>query len=305
MASSLDFAPIDCDMDDDPKVSWLLDELGGASGRAAVYGSLVLVMQRIYKNGFYLPYGRFERIKLAKDLAMTVEELDGFLSACVDAELLDAGMYGLGVLTSNGIQERYFRARKSRVVSDDDARYVIGAQSDAERDSPKSSEELRKAPKNSEKLRDSPKNAEPSEEKRREVKRSKGKKTPRAASGSSSSGSGQGFSGIGGLVHPLPCMAEVSDPSGAYFDLAGGEHDTPWDALEASFAHAARGQPILPFAAGVAELCPKGCACSLGDVERCARLLQGALAKFDPARSSSPLPLARRIIADERGGATC
>ena len=69
MASQLEFVPIDIDMADDPKVSYLMDTVGAgdAAARFAAYGRLVLVMQRVYHDGFYLSYGKFERIKLAKD----------------------------------------------------------------------------------------------------------------------------------------------------------------------------------------------------------------------------------------------
>ena len=314
MASSIDYVPVEIDMLDDPKVSALLDDLsdGDPAARFAAYGRLVLVLQRIYHDGFYMRYGRFERRKLAKDAGLGPEELDSFLAACAECEVLDAEMLGRGVLTSRGIQRRYFRARKAALssVSEEDAPYIIERQdaprespgiSEKRREPPKSAENRRKAPKGSEKLRETP-------GLKREVKRSKEKRSEEeedaragAASGSSSS---SGF--LPSLADSLPdgaplsCLAAVADPGAQYFGAGGEPFDTPWGALASVYAERTRGEPIGPFAAQVASLCPSGCPRDLASVERCARLLRKALERYDPAKGG-PFALARKIIEDERG----
>ena len=130
MANSIDYVPIDIDMLDDPKVSALLDDLSDEDpvARFTAFGRLVAVLQHVYHDGFYMVYGKFERRKLAKDAAMTPDELDAFLSACVECELFDAGMWERGVITSRGVQERYFRAKsksKSSVSLTDEEREFI------------------------------------------------------------------------------------------------------------------------------------------------------------------------------------
>lgn len=146
MASSIDYVPVDIDMLDDPKVSALLNDLsdGDPAARFAAYGRFVLVLQRIYHDGFYMRYGKFERRKLAKD----------------------AGMLERGALTSRGIQRRYFRARKAALssVSEEDAPFVIARAEDC-REPPRTSEKRREVPIIAEKRRTL-------KEKRREVKRS-------------------------------------------------------------------------------------------------------------------------------------
>ncbi|TXF39053.1 DUF4373 domain-containing protein [Collinsella sp. BA40] len=315
MASQLEFVPIDIDMADDPKVSYLMDTVGAgdAAARFAAYGRLVLVMQRVYHDGFYLSYGKFERIKLAKDAGMSADELDGFIESCIDAELFDEGMFREhGVLTSRGIQARYFRARKTKAVADEDAPFVLGSaapervREDELRDSPKSSENRREVPKSSEIRRKAPKNAEPSEEKRRRSKEksSEGKTRGAAArAASSSSGDSGGFASVAAGAFPLACLSAVSDPAGGYFDSAGAVHDTPWGAIEATYTDRTGGGNVRTFAMQVASLCPKGCDCSLERVEGCARLIMRSLERFDPAKGASPFPLAKKIIQDERGAA--
>lgn len=171
MASSIDYVPVDIDMLDDPKVSALLDDLsdGDPAAHFAAYGRLVIVLQRIYHDGLYMRYGKFERRKLAKDAGMAPEELDAFLEACAECEVLDAGMLERGALTSRGIQRRYFRARKAALssVSEEDAPFVIARAEDC-REPPRTSEKRREAPRSSENRRETP-------NLKREEKRSKEK----------------------------------------------------------------------------------------------------------------------------------
>lgn len=295
MASSIDYVPVDIDILDDPKVSALLDDLsdGDPAARFAAFGRLVTVLQHIYHNGFYLMYGRFERRKLAKDLDLAPEELDAFLDACVECEIFDARLWGDGVLTSRGIQARYFlvkrKGKASVTLSDEERRYLLDDSAPSRADS------REVAP-----IRADSREVALREEKRRKEKEREEDARAVAASGPSSSSSLRSLADVpsGGAL--LACLAEVADPSARYFDDAGNEYDTPWDALAADFAARTRGQPIGPFAAQVAALCPGDCPRDLGHVEACARLLRRAVARYDPSKGSL-FPLARKIIEDERG----
>lgn len=312
VAASIEFVPVDIDMAEDPKVSALLDDLSGgdAGARMAAYGRLVSVLQRIYHDGFYLAYGRFERRKLAKDLGLSPDDLDAFIEACIDCEIFDAGMFERGVLTSRGIQRRYFRAKKQgkQAVPEEDAQYIIEpgdvpTASVALRESPRSSEIRRESPRSPGNRREAPRSAGPSE-----VKGSKGKRSEDddARAGARSASSSAGPDGEGALppaagAYPLACLSTVYDEAGAYFDDEGEAFATPWDALVSTHAHRTRGQPIEGFARQVAAMCPRGCDRSLGRVEACGRLLSRALTEYDPAKSPNPFPLAAKIIRDERG----
>lgn len=309
MASSLDFVPVDIDMADDPKVFALMEELGGDDecARWASYGRPLALMQRIYHEGFYLVYGRFERRKMARDLGMTGEELDSFIESCISCEIFDEGAYRqLSALTSRGIQRRYFKAKKTgkASVSDEDAPYVlIELRAAPSQSAPKNAENRREAPKRE---KNAPKNAEPSEEKIREEKISKEKireASARSAHRSSSDSDLPSLRSLAATAYPLACMSTVADPHGGYMDDAGEAYDTPWDALVSTHAHKTGGQPIDGFARQVAKLCPKGCDCSLERVEECARMIRRGLDKFDPSKGANPYPLVAKIIRDERGDA--
>ena len=316
MASSIEFVPVDVDMLDDPKVSALMDDLGGGDPvrEFAAYGRLMAVLAHVYHDGFYMRYGRFERRKLAKDVGLPPDELDSFVEACIECEIFDAAMFERGVLTSKGIQRRYFKAKKlgKQSVAPDEEEYIIddescqqgGAvmRSEKRRESPRSSGNRRESPRSSEKRRESPRTAEPSEEKISKGKSSKDEDEARAGArrGSSSSISKDRAASLL-QAYPLACLSTVYDERGAYFDDAGEAHATPWDALVSTYANRTRGQPIEGFARQVAAMCPRSCDRSLGRVEGCARLLQRALAGYDPAKSPNPFPLAKKIIEDERG----
>ena len=316
MASSIEFVPVDVDMLDDPKVSALMDDLGGGdpAREFAAYGRLMAVLAHVYHDGFYMRYGRFERRKLAKDVGLSPDELDAFIEACIECEIFDAAMFERGVLTSRGIQRRYFKAKKlgKQSVAPEEEEYIIceddcqqggaAVRSENRRESPRSSEKRRESPRSSGKRREAPGNAEPSEEKISKGKLSKDEDDARAGArrGSSSSVSKNPGAALA-QAYPLACLSTVYDERGAYFDDAGEVHATPWDALVATYANRTRGQPIEGFARQVAAMCPRSCDRSLGRVEGCARLLQRALAGYDPGKSPNPFPLAKKIIEDERG----
>lgn len=341
MAAPLDFMPVDIDMPDDPKIFAIMEDLGGddESARWCAYGRLVALMQRVYHDGFYMVYGRFERRKLARDLGLTGEEMDSFVEKCVECEIFDASVWrDLGALTSRGIQRRYFKAKKTgkASVSEEDRPYLLldlprvsgtlrdpGAAPDCSEDADSDdaadgAENRRESPRNAENrravpasLRESPSGsgiapriAEPSEDKRREEKKRKEKERKRPAGAGRGGRRQEGAQGISSLLagtHPLACMSAVSDPGGEYFDDVGASFSTPWDAVASTFSHVAPGRNLAAFAGRVADMCPEGCPCTLERVEGCARIVQSALRKFDPARGSDPFPLVRRIIEDERG----
>lgn len=328
MAAPLEFMPVDIDMADDPKVFALMEEAGGddEGARWAAFGRLVALMQRVYHDGFYMRYGRFERRKAARDMGLTGEEMDRFVRLCVDCEIFDARLYEEhGVLTSRGIQRRYFKAKKTgkSSVSDEDRPYLLvdsADQGQVTRAERKPSGNRREAPRIaepcSENRRESPslapRAAEPSEEKIREDKKREEKRREDSegvaacadgdADGAGSSSSSEKFRQFM-LSTPLGCLKAVSDPAGAYFDGAGEAHGTPWAALASDYDRATHGGDISPFARQVAKMCPRTCDRSLERVEACGRMLQRAVRMYDPAKGANPFPLARKIIADERGDA--
>ena len=111
-------------------------------------------------------------------------------------------------------------------------------------------------------------------------------------------GSSSSVSGIEGVP---PCMVAVRDDGTWFPDDADGVYPTIGEALQARYAHRTGLSDFPEFIAKVAKRCPGGCR---GDPQRashCHALLARALDRYEPAKGSSPLPLALKIIDEDRG----
>lgn len=110
----LDWFKLDCVTDD--KIS-LIEAQFGLAGFAAV----VKLWQKIYGGeGYYCKWDDDVRLLFARSLGMTLKEIDTLISACVKRGLFDDGMLKkYGILTSHGIQQRYYECadrRKKEVI---------------------------------------------------------------------------------------------------------------------------------------------------------------------------------------------
>ncbi len=118
----VDYFPIETDMKDDDKVFALkyrfgLDADGVYDNTAAfaAYGRFIELLASIYREGFALKMSNQKCLQLSQRLGLTLPEFKDFTQACVDVGLFDDGLWARdGVLTSRGIQHRYFHAVKRR-----------------------------------------------------------------------------------------------------------------------------------------------------------------------------------------------
>lgn len=291
---------------DDEKVFDLMEaaEERGEDGFAS-FGRWVALLCRIYREGPALQLdGRTER-KLARDLGMTREALLGFVSQCVESGLLDRGLWERErVLTSGGIQRRWCAAKKRvKALPADMRQWSLLDVADAgdASESRQISANLGTWPEFSEKCRemgDTPQfgaetrqisglDKKREEEIRREEKREDEKK---------SSSSSRGLEGS------VPACMSATREDGTWFaDDADGVYPTIGEALEARYRHRTGLSDFADFVSRVASRCPGGCR---GDPERaaqCHALIARALDRYEPSRGSSPLPLALKIIEQDRG----
>ena len=113
--SSLTYFPCDCNFFNDCKVIALTAECGAV-------GQLVYIhlLCAIYSEGYYLKWDRLMGYKLQRDIpGLSLDELQRVIGYAVEFGLFDAELWAAeGVLTSVGIQSRYFEAIKRRVGSD-------------------------------------------------------------------------------------------------------------------------------------------------------------------------------------------
>lgn len=291
--SGVEWFPMDTYvLTDDEKVYDLMEaaaDSGGDDAAFAAFGRWMGLICRIYREGPALQLdGRGER-KLARDLGLTRDGLLAFLSHCVDSGLLDRDLWERErVLTSRGIQRRWCEAKKrtSLYVSMSAWSLLDGASA---RPSSGNSGNLPSTPEMDARDVGCSENSVLDKKRREEIR---GEET-REEESSSSSATGRG--------NVPPCMARTSEDGTWYADDADGVYPTIGEALQARYAHRTGLADFPEFVARVAKRCPPSCR---GDPQRashCHALLAHALDRYEPAKGSSPLPLALKIIDEDRG----
>ena len=79
------------------------------------YGRFVELLAAIYHEGFAVELTRQKQLRLSQQLGMGTAELVRFAEVCVDVGLFDRRLWEeRRVLTSKGIQRRYFHATRRR-----------------------------------------------------------------------------------------------------------------------------------------------------------------------------------------------
>lgn len=104
----LDYFPLDVNVDN--KIEILESEYGILG-----FGFIVRLFQKIYANGYYLEWNKYSSILLKKEIGMSKEEIDEFIKFCLEINIFDKKLYSqYNILTSRGIQKRYFTVCKRR-----------------------------------------------------------------------------------------------------------------------------------------------------------------------------------------------
>ena len=81
----------------------------------AAYGRFVELLASIYADGFAIEVTKQRVLRMSQQLGMTAKEFQDFVQTCVDVGLFDEVLWSSEkVLTSRGIQKRYFHAVKRR-----------------------------------------------------------------------------------------------------------------------------------------------------------------------------------------------
>lgn len=121
----IDYFSLSTLMKDDDKVFDLKYRYAvpeGATGEAydndaafAAYGRFVELLASIYREGFCLQMSKQTRLRLSQQLGLALPAFDAFIETCVEVGLFDSSLWNAErVLTSHGIQTRYFHAVKRR-----------------------------------------------------------------------------------------------------------------------------------------------------------------------------------------------
>jgi len=102
----LDYFPLDVDMDQDDKV-YLLEAEFGLKGFAIA----IKLFMKIYDSGYYIKWREREAKIFAHKNSIDVNVVNNVVNVSINEGLFDKELYDeYGVLTSSGIQKRFFKA---------------------------------------------------------------------------------------------------------------------------------------------------------------------------------------------------
>lgn len=111
LKNGLDYFPFDVDFFSDEKIAAISGEFG-------VKGEITAIklLCAIYRNGYYIEWNDMLKMKLLKDLpGITEQLLDSIVSRLVRWGFFDGALFdSTAILTSEGIQRRYFAIAKRR-----------------------------------------------------------------------------------------------------------------------------------------------------------------------------------------------
>lgn len=104
----LDYFPLDVNIDN--KIEILESEYGILG-----FGFVIRLFQKIYANGYYLEWNQYSAALLKKEIGLSKEKINEFIEFCLEINIFDKKLYSnYKILTSRGIQKRYFTVCKRR-----------------------------------------------------------------------------------------------------------------------------------------------------------------------------------------------
>ncbi|EAC5129654.1 DUF4373 domain-containing protein [Listeria monocytogenes] len=115
LKEGLDYFPLDVDADYDDKFQ-LIETLHGPTG----FAIMIKLFMKIYSQNFYYKWTETEQILFAKRVNVDINTIKTVVNDCIKYDLFDNNLFNeYQILTSLGIQERYFTAigrRKKQIV---------------------------------------------------------------------------------------------------------------------------------------------------------------------------------------------
>lgn len=114
----LQYFPLDVDADYDDKIQ-LIEGLHGATGFAVI----IKMFMKIYSSGYFYKWEEKEQILIAKRIGIDSNSVNNIINDCVKYELFQEKLFNeYRILTSDGIQKRYFTAvgkkKKGEVIKE-------------------------------------------------------------------------------------------------------------------------------------------------------------------------------------------
>ena len=104
----LDYFPLDVNADNKMEI---LESEYGILG----FGFIIKLFQKIYANGYYLDWNQYSVILLKKEIGVSKEKINELIDFCIEINIFHKKLYeDFKILTSRGIQKRYFTICKRR-----------------------------------------------------------------------------------------------------------------------------------------------------------------------------------------------
>ncbi len=116
----VNYFPLDVHLED--KVN-LIEAEFGLVGFAVV----IKLYQKIYgTNGYYTPWNNEVGLLLASKINLDIKRLNRIIEKCIERDIFSKDMYDkFSILTSKGIQKRFFTITKRRKESDINWDYIL------------------------------------------------------------------------------------------------------------------------------------------------------------------------------------
>ena len=104
----LDYFPVDTEMD--YKMDYI-QELHGITG----FGVVMRLFQVIYSKGYYMSWGKIEQVLTKKKIGLELDLIEKIIKDCLEVGIFSKKHFEeYEILTSNGIQKRYYEVAKKR-----------------------------------------------------------------------------------------------------------------------------------------------------------------------------------------------
>jgi len=117
----LDYFPLDVDMDTDDKIV-LIESRYGSEG----FSVIIKLFMKIYRNGYYYKWTERELLLFSKKINVNEKIVNDIVNDCIQWEIFNEKLFEkYKILTSEGIQKRYFEAIKRRRKIDVCKEYVV------------------------------------------------------------------------------------------------------------------------------------------------------------------------------------
>lgn len=115
------YIPLDVDMDEDDKIQ-LIESVHGVKG----FGILIKLMMKIYRNGYYYKWEEKEELLFSRKVGEDVAVVQAVVADCIKWEIFNRDVFEKHkVLTSKGIQKRFFEIAKRRVKIEVDKNLLL------------------------------------------------------------------------------------------------------------------------------------------------------------------------------------